>query len=99
MRCLISETIYDMDAIVSYVTLYTLRHDNELFSFSVSGWFLAHGTSCISTLIQKNSLSCHSLYSIEASCKSWATSRAYLLRLSDRKFGQSQAKLASSPGS
>ena len=57
MRCLISETIYDMDAIVSYVTLYTLRHDNELFSFSVSGWFLAHGTSCISTLIQKTH--CH----------------------------------------
>ena len=27
-----------------YATFYALRYDNELFSFSVSGWFLAHGT-------------------------------------------------------
>ena len=45
---------YDMDVIFC-ITFYALRHDNELFSFSVSGWFLAHGTSYISF----NSYHCH----------------------------------------
>ena len=36
---------------VIFVTFYALRHDNKFFSFSVSGWFLANGTNCTSTLI------------------------------------------------